>query len=64
MLHRRTVTAANLHNIDFLLGMDVIGMGDFSITNHYGFKMVRFDVFVPVFPPPPDASAATLIAKT
>lgn len=53
---RRTVTAAKLHGIDFLLGMDVIGAGDFSVTNHHGFKMVRFDVFLPIVQPPPTSA--------
>ena len=45
MFIKRMVTAAKLHDIDFLLGMDIIGLGDFTITERKGLKVVEFNIY-------------------
>lgn len=36
------VTEGKLSNIDILIGMDIISLGDFSVTNHEGKTMMSF----------------------
>ena len=38
------VTEANLHGIDVLIGMDIIGCGDFSITQPNGLTTLSFRI--------------------
>jgi len=47
LLSARQVTAAKLHNFDVLLGMDVIGLGDFIISQRHGFLLVEFSIYTP-----------------
>ena len=41
------VTSAKLHSCDILIGMDIIGLGDFIISRRHGFLVVEFRLFTP-----------------
>jgi predicted aspartyl protease len=51
VLSARQVTAANLHGFDVLLGMDIIGLGDFIISLRHGFLVVEFNLYAPYYLP-------------
>ena len=49
VLSARQVTAAKLHKFDILLGMDIICLGDFIISQRHGFLVVEYNTYVPYY---------------
>ncbi len=45
------VTSGDIGDVDFLIGMDIIRRGDFSILQRHGFMVVTFSLYTPFHNP-------------
>lgn len=58
------VTSGPIGSTDFLLGMDIIGQGDFIISRRHEFLVVDFHVYIPVYPSIPGSPVPKAIPPT